>query len=447
MQAESTGPRLARVAAVAGIAVFALVLLVLVLGGGGAYTITARFTNAGQVVPGGLVQIAGRSVGKIDKLSLSDNGLADVKLKITDDDFTPLHRGTIARIRAVGLVSVSNRVIELSPGPATADEIPDGGVLSTDETRGIVDLDAVLDDLDPKTRTELQSIIRDGAKIYAGSTEQANLAFHYLSPALSQTAALSRELATDRAALRRLIGTAADVATALASRRGDIEQGINSTAVTLSAIASERAALEDSLVRAPAVLVQGRGTLARTRTTLEVARPALRDLSRAAPSLARLLRVTVPAAQRATPVIKTLRNQLPAVRRSLVPLPGLARVAIPALQSATKAIHDNQGIFAGLRAYSPDLVNGFFNGFGGVTSLSYDANGHFARISAHGGRTGITALAGLPGVIPAINAGVLADPRTGVSERCPGSAAEPAPDSSNPFVPDPSLCDQADNKR
>ena len=42
----------------------ALMLAVFALGGGDTYTINARFVDAGQVVKGGLVQIAGRPVGK-----------------------------------------------------------------------------------------------------------------------------------------------------------------------------------------------------------------------------------------------------------------------------------------------------------------------------------------------------------------------------------------------
>ncbi len=37
--------------------------------------------------------------------------------------------------------------------------------------------------------------------------------------------------------------------------------------------------------------------------------------------------------------------------------------------------------------------------------------------------------------------------RTGLVARCPGAAAEPAPDGSNPWVPDPTLCDPAHSRR
>ena len=428
----------------AAIGAFVLALLILLFRGGDAYTVKVRFANASQVVDGAVVQVAGRDVGTVQDIDLTADGLAELELKISDDEITPFHRGTRARIRAVGLASVANRFIDLSLGPERLPEIEDGGVLDIDATQGIVDLDAVLDELDPPTRELLQGIIKDGSKIYAGSTEQANLAFHYLNPALSQVAALSRELVRDQAALERLVSTGADVSTALASRRDDLEQGVSSTAATLRAIAAERASLEDAVGRAPEVLRQGTGTLRRARRTLEVTRPALRDLSRAAPPLADVLRNLVPAARRATPVIADLRDLLPSVARTLRPLPALAGRAVPALGSATSAIRDLTPILAGLRPYTPDLVTGLFNGFGGAAGGYYDANGHFVRIAPVGGSAGLTDLLSLLGGVPVSPTGT---PRTGITARCPGAAVETHPDGSNPFVPsEVSFCNRSHDR-
>lgn len=427
-------------AAVAGVAALAIVLF----GAATAYTVNVRFQNASQLVKGGVVQVAGRTVGTVQELRLTEDGQAEAVVRIDDDDLTPLHRGTVAAIRAVGLASVANRYVELSPGPESAPEIPDGGVLSSDETRGIVDLDAVLNALDPPTRELLQSLIRDASKIYAGSTEQANLAFRYLDPAISQTAGLARELASDEAALEQLVVSGSDVVSALASRRGDLESSVVTTAAALDAIAGERAALEDALGRTPDVLAQAEGTLRRTRSALDVVRPALRDARPAAAPLARVLRQLVPTSRNATPVLRDLRALLPAVRATLAPLPELAGVAVPALRSSTRALGGALPIFAGLRPYAPDLVTGLFNGFGGTTAGYYDANGHFARISAQGGPAG---LAGLLSPLGAVGIPDTGEARTGVTARCPGAAVEPADDGSNPYVPDPSSCDPEDGRR
>ena len=87
-----------------------------------ALPVNARFVDAGQLVKGGTVQVGGRVVGKIEASSSPTTALADVALDIKDDELTPLRRGTIARIRTVGLTGVANRFVELTPGPSTGDE-------------------------------------------------------------------------------------------------------------------------------------------------------------------------------------------------------------------------------------------------------------------------------------------------------------------------------------
>jgi phospholipid/cholesterol/gamma-HCH transport system substrate-binding protein len=433
----------ARAAVAAALAIAVVAVLAIVLGGGPDYTVHARFEDAGQLVKGDLVEVGGRPIGTISDIGLSEDGQADVALRITDGDFAPLRRGTVTRIRTVGLSGVANRFVDVSPGPRSGAQIADGGVLSTAQTRPVVDLDELLNALDAETRADLQGIIRDGAKIYGGSGRDANRALAYLNPALSETRALGDELTLDAAAVDRLIATSSEVVGALAARRTDVEQGIANTAATLRALAGRRDALRDALGRAPGVLGRARGTLARVRSTLSQVRPALRELRPSAPELARTLRAVVPAARSTDPVARRLRDVLPQLTAGLDGLPALARGAVPALRSTTSAVRDALPIFAGLRPYAPDLYAGIFGGFGGTTSATYDANGHFTRVAA------VTVPGGTPGLgslIPGLNGTAgRSGLRTGVDARCPGAATEPGPDASNPYAPDPSLCTREDD--
>jgi phospholipid/cholesterol/gamma-HCH transport system substrate-binding protein len=433
-----------RILAVAALVVAVVLTATLVLRSDPQYTINVRFVDAGQLVKGNEVMVSGRSVGKVSELRLTDDNQALVVMKIDDPEYRPLHAGTVARVRQVGLSGVANRFVELTPGRPTSRELPDGATLGTSDTRPIVDLDAVLNALDPRTRGNLQRVIRLSSSAVAGRSAQANRALGYLNPALSQVSGLAEELGRDEVALRELVASAATVSTAVAQREGDLEGMVTNTATALRALAGERGALEDLLARAPGVLNRARPTLARLRRTLAVVRPALRDARPVAAPLARVLRVLPGSARRSTPLIAALRRLMPALRRTLVAMPPLARDLVPTIEATTRAAGGFLPIFAGLRPYAPDLVAGLYNGFGGVSSGYYDANGHYARIAE---QWGAGAIPGLGSAFPIPSAPGLFDYRTGLDARCPGAAVEPAPDGSNPWVPDPSLCDPEDSHR
>jgi len=432
-----TNAVVSRVLALASLLLGAVVVIVLLVNGGGPYKMTARFVDAGQLVKGDLVEVGGRKVGTVDDLELSDDGLADVKLKITDDAITPLHEGTTATIRTVGLASVTNRIVELSPGPSTTAKIPDGGLLPTSQTRGVVDLDMLLDSVDPTVRQRLKTVIRQAAKAFAKpAPQQVNQTLLYLNPALSQTAALGREIVADQAAFEKLITSGAAASSAVAERDADLAGGLESGAAALRQIADRRDALTDILDRGPAVLRQTRATLERVRRLLPIADPVLRDTRPSIAPLARLLRDTPPVVANSGPAIDAIRALLPKAVAVLKQVPGVDAAATPALKSTTLALGELLPIVAGLRVYAPDFIGGLFNGFGGSTAGYYDANGHFIRISLQGSRDSFAGT-----LIPSLPGSGFDGLRTGLTARCPGAAEEPAFDKSNPWIPDTSLCD------
>jgi phospholipid/cholesterol/gamma-HCH transport system substrate-binding protein len=421
--------------------VVAIVAVFLLLRGGTTYTVHARYVDAGQVVKGGLVQVGGRSIGKVGKITITPNGEANVELNISDAEYTPLHRGTTARIRTIGLSGVANRFIEITPGPDSGEKIPDGGVMTTAETRPIVDLDVLFNGLDDETRAHLQNIIKNGSQLFDGVTQEANSAFSYLAPALSESELLASELARDRVAVEKLLTTGATTASAFASRRSDITEGISATATTLRAVASEREALADSFAQAPKLLRRPGGVLGGLRQTLEEVRPAIREARPVTPRLAVVLRKLVPTARDTVPVLADTRALLPQLTRDLAGLPGLANNAVPALRSTTTSLISAEPIIDGLRPFVPDLVNGFFNGLGGRTASYYDANGHYGRISLQGGSATLSGLiGGIVGPLTDLDGGGLS---TGNVARCPGGATGPAADNSNPYIPKRSICDPA----
>src|SRR4051812_29994198 len=103
--------------AAAIVLVAVVVVALLMFAGGGSYTVHATFENASQLVTGDQVKVGGVSVGSVDKLELDAHARARVTLTIDDEDLAPLHEGSRAEVRSVGLASIAGRYVALSPGP------------------------------------------------------------------------------------------------------------------------------------------------------------------------------------------------------------------------------------------------------------------------------------------------------------------------------------------
>jgi phospholipid/cholesterol/gamma-HCH transport system substrate-binding protein len=160
-----------RVAAVLALIGAIVVVLLLVLGGGSAYTVTAQFENASQLVTGNNVNVAGAPVGSIKEIELSDDGQALVRMEISDDAYSPLPEGTHATIRSQSLSGIANRYVSLDlPAEENGETIADGGLISQESTTSEVDLDQLFDTLDKPTVEGIKRLIRGFARRQTGAS-------------------------------------------------------------------------------------------------------------------------------------------------------------------------------------------------------------------------------------------------------------------------------------
>ena len=424
-----------------GVALGALVLAVaavavLLLRGPGGTTYKLRFQNAGQLVKDDDVQVGGRRIGSVRKITLTDDNQAEITIKV-QDPYAPLHEGTSALIRATSLSGIANRYIALTPGPNSNPKLPEGATLGTDKTTSIVDLDQLFNTLDPKTRKALQNVIQGSAAWYDNRGVEANAATKYFNPALSASRRLVNELVANQQTLNRFLINAAKTTGALAQRRGDLANLVSNTNTTAAAIADENASFDQALTLLPGTLRKANTTFVNLRATLDdldvlvaASKPATKDL-------ARFLSELRPLVNEARPTIADLstlvhqsgpNNDLTDLLRKA---PALERAAKPAFAHSVTALQQVTPVLTFIRPYTPDFV-GWLRDFGQGAS-NYDANGHFARIqpifnaySFADNPTGGT-------LTPIAPSQRLAGLQTGFVRRCPGAASQPPTDDSAPW--------------
>src|SRR5919205_773045 len=140
----------ARGVAAAALALAIVLVAVLLLRGGGTHQYDLLFQNAGQLVKDDDVQVGGRRIGSVRKITLTNDNRARVHVEI-QEPYAPLREGTQAVIRLTSLSGIANRYIALTPAPGDAKELPDGATLTTEATTDVVDLDQIFNTLDKKT--------------------------------------------------------------------------------------------------------------------------------------------------------------------------------------------------------------------------------------------------------------------------------------------------------
>jgi phospholipid/cholesterol/gamma-HCH transport system substrate-binding protein len=439
----SAAAGIGRLAGIGALVIAVVALFFVLTSGGSTYVLHAVFSDAGQLVSGDRVTIGGVQVGSVGPITLTNNGLANVELDISSGP-VPLRQGTMATIGELSLTGVANRFVSITPG--TGDPILSGGILPETQTRGIVDLDTLLNAFTPRVRSALDSVLAQGARLFAHPTaSEFNRASEFLWPAASQLSELGRQVVADRPVLAQLISATGHLSSALAAPQTHLGDAVDATAVVLRRIAAERSSLQDILSRAPSVLRHATGTLSRVRQTLQVVDPALVRLTPVARRLPALLQALVPATRNAVPMFTALRALIPGFEAALVRLPGVVRLANPAVASLTSVVKAITPALSSFRPYAPDVVSGFFNGVGGASDATYDANGHFLQgmLTIQGGGSSVSGTGGLSGLLNLLgkligkklgHLGPFHGERTKLVAPCPGGGNPPAPDHSNPWV-------------
>jgi phospholipid/cholesterol/gamma-HCH transport system substrate-binding protein len=404
-------------------------------GGSGDYRVKAVFDNAGQLVPGNQVRVGGQPVGKIADVELDDQANAVITIDV-EDGIAPLHEGTTATIRSTSLSGIANRYMSLKPGPNSNERIEDGGRIGSDETSAPVDLDALFNSLDAKTRAGLRNVIRGYGDWYDTRGAEAGQSTKYFAPFLSSGSELARELTLDQAVLERFLKDGAATVSAIAERRDDLAGLVVNTNEAMAAIGDESTSLQRALELLPGTMRKANTTFVNLRGTLDDLELLVNESKPATRKLEPFFRELRPLVADLRPTIADLRDliRLPGAGNDLTELtaaqPRLARLTGSVFPRGIRTLDRAQPVVSYARQYTPDLA-GWFTKFGQVAAY-YDANGHYARVQPVFAPTRFDRdLYKLIGVSPSDRLNPYSrDSRTD----CPGGATQPTPDGSAPWV-------------
>jgi phospholipid/cholesterol/gamma-HCH transport system substrate-binding protein len=285
------------------------------------YRVRAEFKDAGGLRTNSNVRIEGVPVGKVASLEVTDEDSALATLEI-DPSAGPVGRGARAHVRAANILG--EKYVDLDAGD-TRRPAPSGARIPPERTDAPVELDDLLNVLDPDTRSLLSVLINESGIALSGRGADFNRMLAELPPALDQTETLLAEFSADNRALGRLVEKGDRFLASLARERAGLGRFVERAAGAFSTTASRHAELRETVRQAPATVSQLRGSLARLDETGTALGPSAVALRASARPLTAFLRELPPFTTAAVPTLRRADKVAPRLVR-------LGRRATPVLR-------------------------------------------------------------------------------------------------------------------
>ncbi|HYF28491.1 MAG TPA: MlaD family protein [Baekduia sp.] len=259
--------------------------------------VVAQFDDAFPLIEGMNVRVDGAIAGSVGSIDVTEDGLAEVELRIDDQVEAPRADATAA-IRQQD--TTGDSYVAYEPGRAARalpeqdgaptircdPEVPGGRCRNTLVAPRFDDL---LNAFGERERAGIQLVLTELARAVDERGGDLNRAALDLRPALVSANDALTQVNRQNAALRRVIRDAEAVTGQAAARRRSLGRSIDALARTLRATAAETPALDAGLERLPATAARLRSTMASLRGAATAATPLAAELGRGAPALARAL--------------------------------------------------------------------------------------------------------------------------------------------------------------
>ncbi len=280
---ETRPPTIARVLIAVGFAIscFALALFLWLAFGGAiplkpqSYRFSVPFDEATQLAVESDVRISGVSVGKVKAIDLSDSGNADATVEL-DAQYAPIPSDTRATLRQKTLLGET--YVELSPGSAESEPLPEDGALPIAQVAESVQLDEIFRTFDSRTRAAFQAWMQGQAAAFRGRGDDFSIAIASLDPFAQEADTALRLLDSQSNAVSGFFRNAGEVFGALSENPGQLRGLITNGNQVFRTTAQRNEDLATAFTIFPTFLRESRATLARLERFATDSDPVVRAL-------------------------------------------------------------------------------------------------------------------------------------------------------------------------
>ena len=355
------------------------------------YKVRAIFDNAGFVIPGEDVKVAGVRIGAIDSIDVTEDNKAAVVLDITEPGYQDFREDASCIVRPQSLIGERFVECELtetrSPGeeaPPELEQIEEGDgegeyLLPVERNGKAVDIDLLNNIMREPERERLSIILSDLGIGVAGRGRDLSAVIRRADPALKEITEVLKILGEQNEVIADLARDSDTILEPLAREREHVGGAIENAGEVAQATAERSADLEADIERLPAFLRELRPTMVRLGALSDEMTPVLSDLGAVAPDINRMIIQLGPFANAAIPAFESLGEMTetgtPAVRAALPVTRDLRELA-----SAVRPVGKNARLL--LESFqSTGGINRFMDYvFFQVAAINgFDSFGHYLR--------------------------------------------------------------------
>ncbi len=240
------------------------------------YRIQVAFAEATQLAVEADVRSSGVRIGKVRAKRRDPGSSRTLATLEIERRYAPIRQDARAVLRSKTLLGET--FVEMTQGSKRAPFLEENGRLEDRMVEESVELDEILDSLDPFTRQAFRTWQQDLGRSVEGRGRDLNDSFGNLPAFVESGGDLFETLDQQNQALKGLVKNTGVVFGALTEREGRLEQLITTQDDVFSAIAAEQEAFADAWQVFPTFLDESKATATRLEAFSRKATPLVRDM-------------------------------------------------------------------------------------------------------------------------------------------------------------------------